>query len=61
MPYAVQLLTYADPLRYFLIILRGVFLEGDSIALVSQYYWPMALIAFVTLSLATWLFRHRMN
>ena len=61
MPYAVQLLTYADPLRYFLIILRGVFLEGNGFALVSQYYWPMALIAFVTLSFATWLFRHRMN
>lgn len=61
MPYMVQLLTYADPLRYFLIILRGVFLEGDSYDLVSRYYWPMAIIALVTLSIATWLFRHRMN
>jgi ABC-2 type transport system permease protein len=61
MPYAVQLITYADPLRYFLIILRGVFLEGDSYALVARYYWPMAIIALVTLSFATWLFRHRMN
>jgi len=61
MPYAVQLLTYADPLRYFLIILRGVFLEGYSYDLVSRYYWPMAIIAFVTLSFATWLFRHRMS
>ena len=29
MLYAVQLLTYADALRYFLIILRGVFKELD--------------------------------
>jgi drug efflux transport system permease protein len=57
----VQLLTYVDPLRYFLIILRGVFLEGDSVYLLLPYYWPMAIIAFVTLSAATWLFRHRMN
>ena len=61
MPYAVQVLTYVDPLRYFLIILRGVFLEGDSVDLLLPYYWPMAVIATVTLSAAAWLFRHRMN
>lgn len=61
MPEVVQWLTYADPLRYFLIILRGVFLEGDSYAVLLHYYWPMAIIALVTLSLAGWLFRHRMN
>jgi len=61
MPHALQLLTYANPLRYFLIILRGVFLEGDSYALLVQYYWPMAIIALITLTMAAWLFRHRLN
>ncbi|MEJ2362924.1 MAG: ABC transporter permease, partial [Gammaproteobacteria bacterium] len=61
MPYIVQLITYMDPLRYFLIILRGAFLEGDSYAILQPYYWPMAIIAVVTLSFAGWLFRHRMN
>jgi ABC-2 type transport system permease protein len=61
MPEAVQLLTYINPLRYFLVILRGVFLEGDSFALLLPYYWPMIIIALVTLSFAGWLFRHRMN
>jgi ABC-2 type transport system permease protein len=61
MPTVVQWITYLDPLRYFLVILRGVFLEGDSYALLVHYYWPMALIALVTLSCAGWLFRHRMN
>lgn len=60
MPEAVRLLTYLDPLRYFLIVLRGVFLEGDSYALLFDQYWPMALIALVSLSAAGWLFRHRM-
>ena len=60
MPEAVQLLTYLDPLRYFLIVLRGVFLEGDSYALLFDQYWPMALIALASLSAAGWLFRHRM-
>ncbi|MBI1424214.1 MAG: ABC transporter permease subunit [Gammaproteobacteria bacterium] len=61
MPYVVQLITYVDPLRYFLVILRGTFLEGDSYAVLQPYYWPMAIIAVVTLSFASWLFRHRMN
>jgi len=61
MPDAVQLLTYVNPLRYFLVILRGVFLEGDTADILFRYYWPMAVIALVTLSLAGWLFRHRLN
>jgi ABC-2 type transport system permease protein len=61
MPELVQYLTYINPLRYFLVILRGVFLEGDSYALLFNQYWPMAIIALVTLSLAGWLFRHRMD
>jgi len=28
MPEYLQLLTYTNPLRYFLVILRSVFLEG---------------------------------
>ena len=61
MPEAVQVLTYINPLRYFLIILRGVFLEGDSYAILLRYYWPMAVIAVATLSVAGWLFRHRLS
>jgi ABC-2 type transport system permease protein len=60
MPVAVQILTYADPLRYFLIILRGVFLEGAPLGLLLNQLWPMALIAGVTLSAAAGLFRHRL-
>ncbi|HFD80497.1 MAG TPA: ABC transporter permease [Gammaproteobacteria bacterium] len=61
MPELVQQLTYLNPLRYFLIIIRGVFLEGDSYGLLFDQYWPMVIIAVVTLALAGWLFRHRMN
>ena len=61
MPEAVQWLNYVNPLRYFLVILRGVFLEGDSFTILFPYYWPMIIIALATLSLAGWLFRHRMS
>ncbi len=59
MPWVVQLLTYGDPLRYFLIILRGVFLEGMPLSLLIDQLWPMALIAILTLGGSAWLFRHR--
>lgn len=61
MPELVQQLTLINPMRYFMVILRGVFLEGDSYELLFNQYWPMAIIAIVTLSLAGWLFRSRMN
>ena len=60
MPEVVQWLTYIDPLRYFLVVVRGVTLEGDGFALLADQYWPMAIIALFTLSMATWLFRNRM-
>jgi ABC-2 type transport system permease protein len=60
MPEAVQALTLVDPLRYFLIVVRRIFLEGAGFGLVADQFWPMALIGATTLSLASWLFRHRM-
>ncbi len=60
MPEAVRLLTYLDPLRYFLIVLRGVFLQGDGYAILFDQYWPMAVIGLASLTAAAWLFRHRM-
>ncbi len=60
MPEVVQWLTYLDPLRYFLIIVRGVFLEGDGYELLIHQYWPMLIIGIVSLSFSGWLFRHRL-
>ncbi|MDA8165633.1 MAG: ABC transporter permease [Desulfobacteraceae bacterium] len=60
MPPLIQHLTLLDPLRYFLLVIRGVFLEGDSIGLLWPQYWPMAAIGLVSLAAAGWLFRHRL-
>jgi ABC-2 type transport system permease protein len=60
MPQIVQDFTLINPMRYFMIILRGVFLEGTPMSLLVHQYWPMALIGLVTLAFAGWLFRHRM-
>ncbi len=60
MPHFMQMLTYLDPMRYFLTIVRRVFLEGAGLEYFWHELWPMSIIAVITLSMATWLFRHRM-
>jgi ABC-2 type transport system permease protein len=61
MPTWLQPLTLANPLRHFLVITRGVFLRGMSLGEVVQNTVPLLLIAAVTLTLAAWLFRRRME
>jgi len=60
MPALVQDITYINPARYFMTVLRGVFLEGTSFQVLIPQFWPMLVIGLVALSLAGWLFRHRM-
>lgn len=60
MPPAVQQLTYLNPMRYFMTILRGVFLEGTPFELLINQFWPMAVIGVCTMLSAAWLFRRRM-
>ena len=60
MPVLVQDITLINPMRYFMEVLRGVFLEGMPFHLLVHQFWPMALIGVVALSIAGWLFRHRM-
>jgi ABC-2 type transport system permease protein len=56
----VRPLTYVNPMRYFLVIVRGLFLQGMGPELVAQQLWPLALIATASLTAAVWLFRNRM-
>ncbi len=60
MPRVVQWFTLANPMRYFLVILRGVFLQGASFDLLLNQFWPMVALGIVNLALASWLFRHRL-
>ncbi len=61
MPHWLQTISYANPLRYFMTIVRGIFLKDVPVAVVWAQTWPMAIIACVTLSMATWLFKKRME
>ena len=49
-----------NPLRYFLVILRSVFIEGANAQVLWPQLWPMLLIGLACLSTAAVLFRRRM-
>lgn len=61
MPPAVQALTLVNPLRYFLVVVREVFLEGSGVAALLPQYGPLALFGLLTLLAAGWLFRKRVS
>jgi ABC-2 type transport system permease protein len=61
MPAWLQPITLVNPLRYFLVVARGVFLKGLPVSEVMHNTWPLCLIALFTLSAAAWLFRRRME
>lgn len=58
MPAPLQWATLANPVRHFLVILRGVFLKGTGLAELWPQYLAMAAIAFAALTFATNRFRH---
>jgi ABC-2 type transport system permease protein len=61
MPVWLQYFTYVIPLRYMLVIAKGIFLKAMPADMVLNNTWPMALIAVVTLAMAGWLFRRRLE
>lgn len=59
MPLWLQKADQINPVRYIIIALRNIFLEGADIATIWPQIWPLLIIASVTLPLAGWLFRNR--
>lgn len=57
---AVQLLTFLNPLRYLLVVVRGAFLRDLPPALLLDQLWPMALIGVASLACAALMFRRRL-
>jgi ABC-2 type transport system permease protein len=53
MPTALQWLTYLDPLRFFLVVLRGTFIKGVGLEVLWPQMVAMALLGAGTLTLAT--------
>lgn len=61
MPTWLQPVTYIVPLRYMLIISKGIFLKSMPASIVLNNVWPMAIIAFFTLIGSGIFFRRRLE
>ncbi|SDG05552.1 ABC transporter permease [Alloyangia pacifica] len=61
MPQVLQWVTYANPLRFGVDLVRRVYLEGAGLAEVGADFVPLLCVAATTLPLAAWLFRHRLS
>ena len=61
MPAPIQYMTYVNPLRYFLVIIRGIFLKGNGVDIL----WPQIAALFglgaVVIALSSLRFRKRLG
>ncbi len=59
MPQWLQILTYADPLRFALLAVRRIYLADAGWVQIAAAMWPAAVVAAVTLPLACYYFGRR--
>jgi len=60
MPVAIQWLTLVDPLRYFIVIIRGVFLKGIGVAVLWPQMAGLLVLGTILLALAAARFKKTM-
>ena len=59
MPEPVQYLTYVNPLRYFVVIIRAIFLKGSKLQSLWNQILPLLALGLGVLGLAVLWFRKR--
>ena len=61
MPYGWQLLTWINPVRFFMVLVRGIFLKGMGLEDVISNIIPLIIIACITLTLAGRTFKRKLG
>jgi ABC-2 type transport system permease protein len=61
MPQIIQYITYLIPLRYFLVIVRGIFLKGNTAAELWPQIIPLAALGIAIMLLSSLRFRKRLG
>ncbi len=59
MPVWLQHITWANPVRHFVEVVKGVFLKDASLERVFELVWPLMVISAGTLTLAALMFRRK--
>ncbi len=61
MPEWIQYLTYANPLRYFLVVIRGVFSKGNGLDILWPQMLALAILGGLTIFLSSVRFQKRLK
>jgi ABC-2 type transport system permease protein len=61
MPAIFQYATYLNPLRYFLVIIRGIFLKGNGLDLLWQQMLSLLVLGLVLMTLSALRFKKRLG
>ena len=61
MPIALQYLTYLNPVRFFMLLSRNIFLKGMGVEDVMINLIPLVVIAVITLSTASLTFKRKLD
>lgn len=61
MPEVIQWLTYLNPLRYFLVIIRGIFLKGVGMDVLWPQFLALTILGTVLFTAATLRFHKRLD
>ncbi len=61
MPQWLQAFTVINPLKHFLVIVKGIFLKDMPFSDVIKNIYPLICISAATLPFATWMFRKRLG
>lgn len=59
MPVSIQYLTYLNPLRYFIVIIRSIFLKGGSFVSLLDQIIPLSILGISVLAIAAMRFKKR--
>lgn len=59
MPRLLQWIGWIDPMRHFIVIVKGLFLKGYDWSLVWHSLWPLWMISAGGFATAYWVFRRR--
>ncbi|HMK61661.1 MAG TPA: ABC transporter permease [Dissulfurispiraceae bacterium] len=61
MPEIFQYLTYLNPLRYFLVIIRGIFLKGSGLDVLWPQILTLLMLGVIIITMSSFRFRKRLS